>query len=241
MSFRMGLIGRKVGMSQSFAQTGDWTAYTAVEMGPCVVLDVLNEARNGYSAIKVGFGEQKTQRTTKALRGIFEKAKTTPKRYTREIRLSGEEIGQFAVGDVLTVDQVFTRGMTVDVTGKSVGKGFQGVMKRHHFHGFPASHGTHEYFRHGGSIGCRLTPGRVFKGMRMPGQMGNVRRTVQNIVIHEVLPDKNLLLLKGAVPGSDGGLITVRWAAKRPTPAFVKLSPQAAPEAPAASDAPAVG
>lgn len=222
---RMGLFGKKVGMTQTFDQTGNCVALSVIETGPCVVLDILTPQRNGYSAIRVGFDEQKAQRITRPRAGEFAKADTTPKRFVREIRLSEEELGQFSVGQTLSVAQVFGKGDVIDVTGTSRGKGFQGVMKRHNFSGFRATHGTHEYFRHGGSIGCRLTPGRVYKGRKMPGQMGNKRTTVQNIKIYDVLPEKNLILVRGAIPGAPGGYLQVRLSAKKLRGAFELRQP----------------
>lgn len=225
MPHRMGLLGKKVGMMQDFDEKGDWSTYTVLSVGPCVVLDIKTEERDGYSALKLAFDEQKPHRVNRPETGVFAKANTTPKRFVREIRLSAAECAQFEVGQTLTPDQVFRAGDTVDVTGTSRGKGFQGVMKRHHFGGFRATHGTHEYFRHGGSIGCRLTPGRVYKGRKMGGQMGNKRVTVQNVGIGKVLADKNLLLLSGAVPGSPDGYVLIRHATKRLLPPFQLIQP----------------
>lgn len=223
MAERMGLLAKKIGMTQVFDDKGNWASLTVLQVGPCVVLDLKTRERDGYSAIKLGFGEQKPQRVNRPEAGVFAKAETTPKRFVREIRLSEEELAQFQRGQTLTVERVFRKGDIIDVTGTSRGKGFQGVMKRHHFKGFRASHGTHEYFRHGGSIGCRLTPGRVFKGMRMPGHMGARRVTVQGIRVYEVVPEQNLLLISGAAPGAPDGYAIVRQAAKRLLPPFELL------------------
>ena len=220
MAWRMGLLGKKVGMTQSFTERGAWQSHSVVELGPCVVVDKKTPERDGYSALLLGFGEKPLKRTNKAQAGIFAKAQTSPKRYTREFRLTEEEAAAFEVGQTLRAEQVFSAGDTVDVCGTSRGKGFQGVMKRHNFSGIRASHGTHEYFRHGGSIGCRLTPGRVVKGRPMAGQMGNRRITVQNLTVREVIADKNLILLSGAVPGAPDGLVQVKFAAKRNLGAF---------------------
>ena len=235
MPFRMGLLGKKVGMLQDFDEKGNWACYTVVETGPCVVLDIKTKTRDGYSAIKLGFDEQKAHRAKRPQMGIFAKANTTPKRLVREIRLSDQEIDQFEIGQVVAVDQVFRSGDVLDVTGISKGKGFQGVMKRYHFGGFRATHGTHEYFRHGGSIGCRLTPGRVVKGRKMPGQMGNKRVTVQNVAVGSVLADKNVLLIRGAVPGSPGSYVTIKHATKRSFGPFELIASTAAKEPDVAS------
>lgn len=243
MGERMGLLGRKLGMTQTYNEKGTWLALTVVEVGPCVVLDMMNQQRNGYSALQIAFEEQKAHRVSRPVAGQFAKASTTPKRFIREIRLSPEELEQFQIGQSIDAAHVFQAGDIVDVAGTSRGKGFQGVMKRYHFSGFRATHGTHEYFRHGGSIGCRLTPGRVYKGRKMPGQMGNRTVTVQNLRIHRVLPDRNAVLIHGAVPGAPGALLTVRLGAKRhrgtfeliqAEPPATEAPPQAAPEAPAA-------
>lgn len=222
MALRMGLLGKKVGMTQSFDNTGACVPVCVIETGPCVVLDVKTPQRDGYSAIQLGFDDKPERLTKRPQAGTFKRAKTSPKRFIREIRL--EETSQFEIGQTLTVGQVFQPGDLVDATGTSKGKGFQGVMKRYHFGGFKASHGTHEYFRHGGSIGCRLTPGRVVKGKKMSGQMGNRRVTVQNIEVLEVIEDKNLLLLGGGVPGPPNGYLVVRQAAKR-APHAVRTQP----------------
>ncbi|MCC6749696.1 MAG: 50S ribosomal protein L3 [Deltaproteobacteria bacterium] len=229
---RMGLLGKKIGMTQQYDAKGNWAALSVIELGPCVVLDVKTVERDGYAAIQLGFGDKSPQRTSKPAAGVFAKAKTAPKRMVREIRLQPDEIGQFHQGQVVRLNEVFAPGDVVDVRGVSRGKGFQGVMKRHNFSGFRATHGTHEYFRHGGSVGCRLTPGRVFKGKRMPGHMGARKVSIQNLRVAEVLPDKNLLLLRGAVPGAPDGYVTVRHAAKRPGAIF-----QLKREAPAAAEA----
>lgn len=239
MAERMGLLAKKVGMTQTFDSTGTWLAMSVLEVGPCVVLNLRNEQRDGYSALQLGFDEQKAHRVSRPLAGVFAKAETTPKRFVREIRLSAEELAQFSVGQTIGVGEVFRPGDVLDVTGTSRGKGFQGVMKRYHFSGFRATHGTHEYFRHGGSIGCRLTPGRVVKGRKMPGQMGNKAVTVQGLRVHDVLPEKNLLLVRGSVPGAPESLLVVRHATKRMLPSFelISVEPAASEEAPATESA----
>jgi large subunit ribosomal protein L3 len=226
----MGLLGKKIGMTQRFSEKGEWACLGVVQVGPCVVLNVKNLERDGYAAIQLGFGEKSAKRANKAAHGVFAKAQTSAKRHVREIRLTADEAVQFQIGQTLTVDQVFQTGDVVDVVGTSRGKGFQGVMKKHHFSGFRGSHGTHEYFRHGGSVGCRLTPGHVHRGKRMPGQMGNRRVTVQNIKVVGVDPAKNLLIIDGAPPGSPEGLVVVKQATKRPfRPYKVPAAPAPAP------------
>jgi len=231
MAFRMGLLGKKIGMTQAFNEKGEWTAICAIQTGPCVVLEVLTPEKNGYAAIRLGFDEAKPRNVSKPRAGQFARASTSPKRFVREIRLSPEEAAKFELGQTVSVGEVFQAGDIIDVTGTSKGKGFQGVMKRYHFKGFRATHGTHEYFRHGGSIGCRLTPGRVWKGKKMPGQMGNKRVTVQNIKVVEVLEDKNLLLLSGGIPGSAESYVMVHQGAKHaPRPFVARPAPEPTPE-----------
>lgn len=237
MALRMGLLGKKVGMTQTFDAKGAWAPLCVVETGPCVVIDIKNEQRDGYTAIQLGFDEAKERRTRKPDRGQFARSKTSPKRFVREIRLKPEDAAVFQVGQTLTVGQVFQKGDKVDVVGVSKGKGFQGVMKRHHFGGFKATHGAHEYFRHGGSIGCRLTPGRVVKGKKMAGQMGNKRVTVQNLTVIDVLEDRNLILLGGGVPGAPSAYLVLKQAAKR-SPRPLRLEAPPAPE-PGATETPA--
>jgi large subunit ribosomal protein L3 len=215
MALRMGLLGKKVGSTQMYDAKGEWVPLCILQTGPCVVLNVKTREHDGYSAIQLGFDDKSERLTSKPAAGLFNKVKCSPKRFIREIRLMPEDATQFQGGQTLSVDQVFRPGEIIDVTGTSKGKGFQGVMKRHHFSGFRATHGTHEYFRHGGSIGCRLTPGHVHKGKRMCGQMGNVRTTVQNLRVVEVDGMKNLLVLRGAVPGSPDGYLMIKQAAKR--------------------------
>jgi len=234
----MGLLGKKIGMTQAYSEKGEWNALCAIQTGPCVVLEILTIEKHGYAAVRLGFDEAKASRVSKPDAGQFVRAKTTPKRFVREIRLTPEEAAKFELGQIVSIDEVFQAGDHVDVTGVSKGKGFQGVMKKYHFRGFRATHGTHEYFRHGGSIGCRLTPGRVWKGKKMPGQMGNKRVTVQNIRVAEVIPEKNLLLIAGGVPGAAESYLVVSQAAKHaPRPFEAKAPPAPEPE-PAPEPAP---
>jgi len=214
----MGLLGKKVGMTQIFTDDGLRVPVTVVAIGPCVVLDKRTLERDGYSSIQLGFEDKKTSHTTRPELGRFEKAKTDPKRFVREIRLAPELADKFEVGQEIRVDEVFAAGDIIDVTGISKGKGFQGVMKKHSFSGGKASHGVHEVYRHGGSIGMRLTPGRVVKGKKMAGQMGNYTVTAQNIKVVSVRPDDNLLLVHGGIPGSANGFLVMKYAQKQPLP-----------------------
>jgi large subunit ribosomal protein L3 len=188
---------------------------TVIQAGPCTILQKKTMERDRYSAIQLGFLEKKESRTTKPELGHFKTSGSTPKKVVREIRLGDDEGGQFEVGQVLKAD-LFSAGDFVDVVGTSKGKGFQGVMKRHNFKGSQTnSHGTHEYFRHGGSIGCRLTPGRTFPGKRMGGQMGNAQVTVQNLVVFGIDAERNLIFVRGAVPGAANSYVTIYQAKKR--------------------------
>jgi large subunit ribosomal protein L3 len=209
----IGILGRKVGMTQIFDAEGNQIGVTVIEAGPCPVIQKKTVASDQYNAIQLGFVDKKEKRVNKPELGHFKKAQTGPKRYLKELRLEPDEIVDYSKGDEIKVN-IFKSGERVDVIGWSKGRGFAGVVKRHHFAGFPASHGTHEYFRHGGAIGCRTSPGRIFKGKRMPGRMGNERKTIQNLQIIGIQEDQNLLLLKGAIPGSTGTLVIVRKAVK---------------------------
>lgn len=207
-----GLIGKKIGMTQFFNADGNVIPVTVIETGPCVVVQKKETSKDGYSALQVGFGSKKAQRTNKAEQGHVTKAGKGAFRVLREFRL--DDVSQYEVGQEIKVADLFKEGDLVDVTGTSKGRGFTGVIKRWGFGGFPASHGTHEYFRHGGSIGNRSFPGRVFKGKKMAGHWGNEKISVQNLEIVAVRPEENLLLVKGAVPGAKRGVVVVRSAVK---------------------------
>ncbi|MET0790648.1 MAG: 50S ribosomal protein L3 [Polyangiaceae bacterium] len=209
-----GVIGRKIGMTQIFTEDGSVLPVTVVESNISVVGKRTQE-KDGYDAIIVGSGERKEKHTTKALAGAFKKANVTPRRDLRELRCSAEFAASVEVGSDLKVDQLFEVGQFVDVQGTSKGRGFTGVVRRHHFAGGTRTHGTHEYRRHGGSIGTNMTPGRVKLGMKMPGQHGNKTRSVLSQKIVQVIADKNLILIHGGVPGSRNGLVFVRGAVKK--------------------------
>lgn len=216
MPFRTGLLGKKLGITSIFTATGDRAPVTAVHAGPCVVLDKMTPDKHGYAAVKLGFGEKALKRTTKPELGLFTKAKVAPQRFVREVRLEPADLEKFPeVGQPVPLSTVFQPLSYIDVEGTTKGKGYQGVMKRHHMGGFRSTHGVHEFFRHGGSVGCRLTPGRVHKGKRMSGQMGNAQRTVQNLVLLEIDEPNNLLLIQGSVPGGRNGWVVVRNAKKK--------------------------
>jgi len=216
MNESVGVLGKKLGMTQIFEDNGTVVPVTIVQAGPCTVLQVKTEdTRDGYNAIQLGFGEQKAQRVTKAERTHAAKAGLeNPPRHIGEIRLSKKDVASYEVGATVGAD-VFSPGDYVDVIGISKGRGFAGVMKRFNFQGFIRSHGTHEFFRHGGSIGTRLTPGHVTKGRKMPGHMGSEQVTVQNMVVARIDTERNLVYIRGGVPGPKGAIVTVRKAVKR--------------------------
>ncbi len=206
----VGLIGRKLGMTQIFTVEGIRTPVTVLQVGPCTVVQKKVPERDGYAAVQMGFGEKKPQRATKPERGHCARSGKGPFLVLKEFR----GVGGYEVGQEVAAADLFAPGDLVHVTGKSKGRGFAGVMKRHGMAGFPASHGTHEYFRHGGSIGCRSFPGKIFKGKRMAGHYGNSRVTVQRLRVVDVKPEEHLLLVKGAVPGARGEVVLVYKASQ---------------------------
>jgi large subunit ribosomal protein L3 len=203
-----GLIGRKLGMTQILSEDGNCVPVTVIQVGPCTVVQRRSVDRDGYSAVQVGFGQQKPQRVSKAYRTHCERSGKGVFELLTEFRAEASE--ELEVGRELTAAEVFQSGDHVDIAGVSRGRGYAGVIRRHGFSGFPATHGTHEYFRHGGSIGNRSFPGRVFKGKRMAGQLGNVRVTTRNLRVEVVRGDEHLVLVRGAVPGPRGGIVIVR-------------------------------
>ncbi|HEX3830308.1 MAG TPA: 50S ribosomal protein L3 [Sporichthyaceae bacterium] len=205
------ILGEKLGMTQVFDTRGRVVPVTVVKAGPCVVTAVRSEATDGYSAVQIGFGEIDPRSVNKPEAGHFRKAGVTPRRHLVEIRT--DDTSGYTVGQEIGPD-MFVAGAKVDVSGRSKGKGFAGVMKRHGFKGLGSSHGTQRKHRAPGSIGACATPARVFKGMRMAGHMGAVRITTQNLTVHEVDAEANLILIKGAVPGPAGGLVLVRTPSK---------------------------
>jgi large subunit ribosomal protein L3 len=206
-----GILGEKLGMTQVWDENNRIVPVTVVKAGPNVVTQVHTADGTGYDAVQIGFGEIDPRKVNKPLAGHFAKAGVTPRRHLVELRTS--DAGEYTLGQEITAE-VFEAGIKVDVTGTSKGKGFAGVMKRHNFHGLGAGHGVQRKHRSPGSIGGCATPGRVFKGMKMAGRMGHERVTTQNLTIHAVDAEKGLLLIKGAIPGPNGGLILVRTAAK---------------------------
>jgi large subunit ribosomal protein L3 len=209
-----GLYGRKIGMTQVFGPEGQRIPVTVLEVGPCPIVRVKTAAgKDGYDAVVIGFGIKKAKHTNRPDGGLFKKAGVEPQAHIKEMRVSAEDVAQIEVGMVLDAS-AFTPGQRVDVVGTTKGRGFTGVIKRHNYHMPKASHGTHEVFRHGGSLGTRTTPGRVFLGKKMAGQYGNERVTTQNLLITLVEPAKNLVLVRGSVPGANGSLVWIQEAVK---------------------------
>lgn len=210
----IGLLGKKLGMTHVYDEFGRRRAVTAVQAGPCTVLALRETKPHGYRAIQVGFEPVKEKRVNKARLGQFKKAGTGPFRHVREFRLANDAEGEFKIGQQLTSD-VFQPFEIVDVTGISIGKGFQGGMKRWHWKGGRATHGSMQH-RTPGSIGSTTTPGRVIKGHHLPGHMGNARVTVQNLRIARIYPEQHLLLIEGSIPGAEQQLVFVRKSRKNP-------------------------
>jgi large subunit ribosomal protein L3 len=206
-----GLLGTKLGMTQVWDENNKLIPVTVVQADSNVVTQLRNADRDGYTAVQIGYGQIDPRKVTKPLAGHFEVAGVTPRRHVVELRTADAE--SYELGQELSVE-LFEAGQKIDVVGKSKGKGFAGVMKRHGFHGVGASHGAHKNHSKPGSIGGASTPGRVFKGLRMAGRMGAVRHTTQNLTVHAVDAEKNLLLIKGAVPGARGQVVLVRSAVK---------------------------
>jgi large subunit ribosomal protein L3 len=211
MAESKGILGTKLGMTQIFTEDARAVPVTVIQAGPCFVTQIKTKERDGYEAVQLAFAEARKGRTTKPLAGHFKAAEVKPTRHLVELRTEGT--GSFEPGQEITVD-IFSPGEHTDVIGVSKGKGFAGTMKRHGFGGLGASHGTERKHRSPGAIGACATPSRVFKGTRMAGQMGGERVTVLNLEVVEADPERNLLLLKGAVPGPTGGLVMVRSSVK---------------------------
>jgi len=209
----LGLVGRKAGMTRVFTEAGETVPVTVIEALPNRVTQVRTVENDGYRAVQVAYGERKPSRLTKPLIGHYAKAKVAPGEALVEFRLNGDEGKDLAPGSEIKVD-LFSAGQIVDVTGTTIGKGFAGTMKRHNFAGGYASHGASVVHRAPGSIGQRQTPGRVFPGKRMAGHMGVRRRTVENLQVVRVDTERNLLLIRGAVPGAPGGQVIVRPSVK---------------------------
>ena len=205
-----GIIGKKIAMTQIFTEEGKVIPVTMVEAGPCTVTQIKTVEKEGYGALQLGFGAVKEKKVSKPQKGHFESKNLEPRRHLAELRV--EDPAGYQLGQEITVD-IFAKGDHVDITGRSRGKGFAGVIKRHNFRGGPGSHGSH-FHRAPGAIGACATPSRVFKGTRMPGRMGAERVTALNLEIVDVKTERNILLLRGSVPGPDGGLLLIRESVK---------------------------
>ncbi len=206
-----GILGTKLGMTQVFDENNRVVPVTVIQAGPNVITQLRTAERDGYTAVQLAYGAIDPRKVTKPVAGQYAKAGVTPRRHLTEIRVA--DVSEFEIGQELTAE-IFADGAKVDVTGTSKGKGFAGVMKRHGFAGLGASHGAHRVHRAPGSIGGCATPGRVFKGMRMAGRMGNDTVTTQNLTVHKVDAEAGLLLIKGAIPGRKGGIVVIRDAVK---------------------------
>jgi large subunit ribosomal protein L3 len=207
-----GVLGEKLGMTQVWDENNRVIPVTVVKAGPCVVTQIRKQEIDGYEAVQIAYGAVKPTKVTKPEAGHFAKAGVTPRRYTVEIRTT--DAAEYSLGQEITAE-TFTQGQIVDVSGTSKGHGFAGVMKRHNFKGLGAGHGVQRKHRSPGSIGACATPGRVFKGVRMAGRMGSARVTVQNLTVQAVDAEKGLILVKGAIPGPNGGLVLVKTSVKK--------------------------
>jgi large subunit ribosomal protein L3 len=227
MNKHLGLIGRKLGCTQIFNDDGTVVRVTVVECGPCKIVRKRTQEKDGYDALQLAFGERSAKNVNKPKKGYFAKNGVEPVKKTlkgrevemlpetlKELRLDTANAAKFEVGQVLAVNDVFTQGQFVDACGISTGRGFSGVFRRHNFKGFVRTHGTHEYKRHGGSIGTNMTPGRTMPGKKMPGQHGNKRHSEINLKIARVIAEKNLVLIEGSVPGSRNSIVVIRGAVK---------------------------
>ena len=214
MNTQPGIYGRKLGCTQIFEEDGTVKRVTVIEAGPVVVLGKRTPEKDGYSALVLGLDERKEKHTTKPLAGYFKKTGATPRRVVKELRCDAEFVAKWDVGSTLKLDEIFQAGQRVDARGTTRGRGFTGVMRRWNFAGNVDTHGTHEYRRHGGSIGTNMTPGRTLPNLKMGGQYGNETLSVLNVKLARIDVEKNLLMLEGGVPGAKNGLVLVRTAVK---------------------------
>ena len=214
MNQHPGILGKKLGMTQIFATDGNVLRCTVVDTN-AVIIGKRTAEKDGYTALVLGFGERKEKHSNKALLGAYKKAGVTPKRMVRELRCAAEFADKYEVGAKLPLPEVFEEGQRVDVKGTTRGRGFSGVMRRWNFAGFPMSHGTHEYRRHGGSIGTNMTPGRTLPNMKMPGQYGNETVSVLNVKVAKIMAEQGLLLIEGGIPGARESYVFVRGAVKK--------------------------
>lgn len=212
--YREGLLGKKLGMTHVFSEDGACIPVTVIQAGPCFILDVKNKNDHGYTAVQFGFDPKKPQRVNKAGMGHFARAGKGAFYHVKEVRCDNEALGWTTLGQEVRVNDVFKDNELVDISGVTIGRGFTGVVKKYKVKGQPSTRGTHEVRRHIGAIGCRKFPGRVFKNQRMPGHYGNDNVTIQNLQVVGVRPEDNIILVRGAVPGSKGGLVFIRKAIK---------------------------
>lgn len=213
--FTPGILGKKLGMTQVFDSKGEAVPVTVVEAGPCFILAVRNDEESGYKAVQLGFGPKNMNSLSKAEKGHFVKSARGAFSHVKEIRCDIDALGWTSVGQEVRVAELFKDGQHVDVSGLSIGRGFQGVVKRHGMKGQPATRGTHEVRRHVGAVGCRKFPGRIFKNKRMPGHMGADNVTIQNLQVVGVKAEDNLILIRGGIPGPAGALVVVRQSKKK--------------------------
>lgn len=216
MNQQPGVYGRKLGNTQFFAEDGSVVRVTVIEAGPCTVIGKRTQEKDGYSALVLGLGERKEKHTTKAELGAYKKSGQTPKKTVKELRVPEDFASKYEVGAVLKLDELFAVGDRVDTKGTTRGRGFTGVVRRWDFAGFVQTHGTHEYRRHGGSIGTNMTPGRTLPNLRMGGQYGNETVSMLNLRVARVDADKHLIMIEGGVPGAKGSLVLIRKAVKTP-------------------------
>lgn len=214
MNSNPGIFGKKLGNTQLFTESGDVQRVTVIEAGPVTVVSKRTKEKDGYSALVLGLDDAKAKHVTKPVGGMFTKANVAPKRIVKELRCTEEFAAKYEVGAVMKLDELFQPGQLVDARGTTRGRGFTGVMRRWNFAGNVQTHGTHEYRRHGGSIGTNMTPGRTLPNLKMGGQYGNETVSVLNLKVARVDADKHLLMLEGGVPGSKNGLVLIRHAVK---------------------------
>ncbi|APR99582.1 50S ribosomal protein L3 [Pajaroellobacter abortibovis] len=216
MNKNPGIYGRKIGCTQSFLEDGTVQRLTAIQAGPVTVVGKRVQEKDGYTALILGFEERKEKHTTKPLAGTFKKVSVSPKRVLKELRCEPAFADAYQIGQVLPLDGLFTIGQRVDAQGTTRGRGFSGVMRRWNFAGMVQTHGTHEYRRHGGSIGTNMTPGRTLPNLKMAGQYGNETVSILNLKVAGIDPAKHLLLVEGAIPGPKNGLVLIRHTVKAP-------------------------
>ena len=209
-----GVYGYKLGNTQIYHEDGSVQRVTVVEAGPITIIGKRTPEKDGYSALIFGIGERKEKHTTKPVAGYFKKINTTPKKVVKELRVPADYAAKFEPGQTVKLDEMFQPGQAVDAQGKTRGRGFTGVVRRWAVAVFVQTHGTHEYRRHGGSFGTNMTPGRTLPNLKMPGHYGDEKLSILNLKIARVIPEKHLLLIEGAVPGSKGGLVLIRHAVK---------------------------